>query len=128
MKCICLDVGQTFGVAKAHLAASIPCSNRSFPSLLNRLACQTSPTLCVITYPLSLTGKQNTAVRKAQSLASALRRKARLPVLLRDERFTSKWSALPKCHSFSAVLVLQAFNRVRFPFHSAFSHLRSTNQ
>ncbi|MGP1914382.1 MAG: Holliday junction resolvase RuvX [Candidatus Hodgkinia cicadicola] len=127
MKFICLDVGQTFGVAKAYLAAPVPCSNRALPFLINRLARQTSPTICVITYPLSTTGKQNTAVRKARMLASVLRRKTHLPVLLHDERFTSKWSALPKCHSVSAVLVLQTLNRLRSPLRSALSHLRSAN-
>ncbi len=90
MKYICLDIGQTFGVAKAFLAAPVPCSNQSVATLIARLTQQTGPTVCVITYPLSTTGKQNTAVRKAQMLASALRRKTRLPVLLCDERFTSK--------------------------------------
>ncbi|MGP1918299.1 MAG: Holliday junction resolvase RuvX [Candidatus Hodgkinia cicadicola] len=110
MKYICLDAGQTFGVAKAHLTAPIPCAWRSITALTDRLNQQTDPTVCVITYPLSVTGKRNTAVRKVQALASALRRKARLPVLLRDERFTSKWGALPSCHSHSATLVLQTLN------------------
>ncbi|MGP1917198.1 MAG: Holliday junction resolvase RuvX [Candidatus Hodgkinia cicadicola] len=127
MKYICLDIGQTFGVAKASLAAPVPCVYRSYPSLIARLVQQTDPTVCVITYPLSVTGKQNSAVRKAQMLASALRRKVRLPVLLRDERFTSKWNPLPKCHSHSAVLVLQTLNHLHLPLRNTSAHLRSAS-
>ncbi|MGP1916496.1 MAG: hypothetical protein ACTS6G_03690 [Candidatus Hodgkinia cicadicola] len=104
-----LDVGQTFAIAKAYLAASSSFQSRT-PSQTKRLLAK-RPCDLRYTYP-STTGKQNTAVRFAQTLTSVLRRKVHLPVLLHDKQLPPS-EARSRSVIRSAVLVLHVLNRLR---------------
>ncbi|MFP3038953.1 MAG: Holliday junction resolvase RuvX [Candidatus Hodgkinia cicadicola] len=111
LRFLCLDGGSMIGIAKASIMPT-PCGSQFVTSLVKQLSRLrfANPTVCVITYPLSVAGKQNDATRKARALASMIRSKVHLPVILRDERFTSKWGSLTGCHSHSASLVLHSLS------------------
>ncbi|MFP3037625.1 MAG: hypothetical protein ACKER6_00865 [Candidatus Hodgkinia cicadicola] len=106
LRCVCVDGGRTVGLSKS-MANTVPRGHQTRKSLLDRFVQlhHGSPTVWIITLPLGPTGKQNEAVRRAQTFAALLRTKRQAPVLLRDERWTSRWGS---SHSHSATLALQA--------------------
>ncbi|AUG91375.1 Putative pre-16S rRNA nuclease [Candidatus Hodgkinia cicadicola] len=115
IKLIGLDIGETVGVArKSTWGSYTPGLNLSLSKALiyatNAIrASAPAPTLLVVGHPVTLTGKRSLRTRLVESVVKIMRLRLKVPVVLWDERLTTKW-ARQRQHCDAAAWILQSFS------------------
>ncbi|XXM93466.1 Holliday junction resolvase RuvX [Candidatus Hodgkinia cicadicola] len=109
-----MDVGCQVGIAESttNLAVAVPKhtlnSNEAISYLQALKPSTLAPLVCVLGHPVTLNGKRSKAAWKVEGAAEKIRRRLRIPVVLWDERLSSKWTS-KQAHAPAAVKVLQSF-------------------
>ncbi|XXN13569.1 MAG: Holliday junction resolvase RuvX [Candidatus Hodgkinia cicadicola] len=65
-----------------------------------------TPTLLVVGHPVTLTGKRSLQTRSLEGIVKNMRQRLRVPIVLWDERLTTKWA---RKHCDAAAWILQSF-------------------
>ncbi|XXM93588.1 Holliday junction resolvase RuvX [Candidatus Hodgkinia cicadicola] len=113
IKTIGLDVAMQVGIAESttNLAVAVPkhtLNSDEAISYLQALKLSTlAPLVCALGHPVTLNGKRSKAAWKVESAAEKVRRRLRIPVVLWNERLSSKWTS-EQAHAPAAVQVLQS--------------------
>ncbi|XXN13727.1 MAG: Holliday junction resolvase RuvX [Candidatus Hodgkinia cicadicola] len=108
---IALDVGKTIGIATLDIATSGLALSlaKAMIYVTNAIgAAAPAPTLLVVGHPITLCGKRSARTLAAEDLACQIRTLFKVPVVLWDERLTTKWT-YSKCHAAAACLILRSF-------------------
>ncbi|AHL30969.1 MAG: hypothetical protein HCTETUND1_168 [Candidatus Hodgkinia cicadicola] len=109
-----LDIGKTVGVAqKSTWGSYTPGLNLSLSKALiyatNAIrASAPAPTLLVAGHPVTLTGKRSLQTRLVENVVKIMRPRLKAPIVLWDERLTTKW-ARQRQHCDAAAWTLQSF-------------------
>ncbi|ATY93548.1 Putative pre-16S rRNA nuclease [Candidatus Hodgkinia cicadicola] len=106
-----LDLGRQVGITKAILNNAMQVSslslNKAMAYVMAAAGDRSVPTLLVVGYPITLCGKRAVQARAFDTLIQTLRTQLQVPVLLWDERLSSKWGNMQ--HAAAAANILQSF-------------------
>ncbi|AIC63801.1 Holliday junction resolvase-like protein [Candidatus Hodgkinia cicadicola] len=116
---ISLDVGKTVGIAqKSMLNSFTPGLSLSLSKAMTFVtsavrAGAPTPTLLVVGHPVTLTGKRSLQTRLLEGVVKNMRQRLKVPIVLWDERLTTKW-ARQREHRAAAAWILQSFSNAIF--------------
>ncbi|XXN19691.1 MAG: Holliday junction resolvase RuvX [Candidatus Hodgkinia cicadicola] len=112
-----LDIGREVGITKATLGNAIPVSSLSLSKAVayvtDAAGSAHTPTLLVVGYPITLYGKRAAQARAVDALVQMLRMHLQVPIILWDERLSTKWGNAHQ-HTAAATKILQSFLKFIF--------------
>ncbi len=110
-KLICFDIGKNVGVAEVRIRANVITKKTiCINSVIHYLSEENvkTPVIAVFGFPITLSGKMSKKSYYMINLVLTIRQILHIPVILWNERLTSKWSICPT-HMESAYIILKSF-------------------
>ncbi|AUG34050.1 Putative pre-16S rRNA nuclease [Candidatus Hodgkinia cicadicola] len=109
---ICLDIGKTVGIAQKRtrdgFASDLNLSLNKAVTYVAGTVRASVPTLLVVGHPVMLTGKRSAQTLAVENVVKNMRQRLKVPIVLWDERLTTKWACKHQ-HCAAAALILQSF-------------------